>query len=81
MAIDPKTFIRLMKKPGYSQTDCPNFIAYRNLNTYRWYARVIAPLLIITGGGPLFVGNRKKKLFGASMTSIPGWWLRLRFHH
>ena len=37
-------FRRLMKKPSYPNTDCPNFIKYRSLNTYRWYARVVSPI-------------------------------------
>ena len=54
----------MLKKPGFKPTDCLNFIAYKNLNAYRWYARLLAPLLLATGGGPLFTGNKKEVLWG-----------------
>lgn len=64
MGFDRKAFIRLMKQPTFSPTDCPNFLSYKSYSLYCWYARTLAPLIAITGGGPLFVGNRLATLLG-----------------
>ena len=64
MSFDRKAFIRLMKQPTFTPTDCPNFLTYRDYEQYRWYARTLAPLMMVTGGAPLFVGNRQATLRG-----------------
>ena len=74
--IDKKALARLLKAPTFSPTDCPNFITYKDYNQYRWYARSLAPLLLATGGGPIFVGNRVATLSGES----PGeTWMVVRY--
>lgn len=63
---DRKALGRLMRAPTFSPTDCPNFITYKDFNQYRWYVRSVAPLLVVTRGGPIFVGHRTSTLFGES---------------
>lgn len=66
----------LMAQPPFSPTDCPNFITYKDYGHYCWYARVLLPLLLVTRGGPLFVGHRKATLLGES----PGeTWMVVRY--
>ncbi|MFN7954964.1 MAG: hypothetical protein U0610_24775 [bacterium] len=55
---DTAAFRRVYAAPTFSPTDCPNFLTYADLAQYRWYARLLAPVLLATGGGPLFVGHR-----------------------
>ncbi|RMF18059.1 MAG: DUF1330 domain-containing protein [Candidatus Dadabacteria bacterium] len=64
VAIDRSAFVRLARRPTFTPTDCPNFIRYRDERWYHWYARVIAPLLAVTGGGPMFVGAPIEVLSG-----------------
>jgi uncharacterized protein (DUF1330 family) len=74
--IDWNALRRLRSAPTFSPTDCPNFITYRDYEQYRWYARVLTPLLLATGGGPLFVGKRMATLLGDS----PGeTWMVVRY--
>lgn len=74
--IDKAALRRLYAAPTFSPTDCPNYITYRDYEQYRWYARVLAPLLIATGGGPLFVGHRVAVLHGESPCET---WMIVRY--
>lgn len=65
-----------MKAQTFNPTDCPNFITYRDFRQYQWYVRSVAPLLLLTRGGPIFVGHRSATLFGES----PGeTWMVVRY--
>ncbi len=76
MYIDRKALFRLLKQPKFSPADCPNFLTYKDYEQYRWYARTLAPLLLVTGGGPLFIGNRIDTLHG----SVPcDTWMVVRY--
>lgn len=74
--IDRAALSRLLDAPTFSPTDCPNFLSYASFEQYRWYARLLTPLLLATRGGPLFIGHRVATLRGHS----PGeTWMLVRY--
>jgi uncharacterized protein (DUF1330 family) len=74
--IDKKALSQLMKEDVFSPTDCPNFITYKNYNSYRWYARLVAPLLKLAGGRPVFAGRRLETISGESPCET---WMIVRY--
>lgn len=73
---DARAFRRVYAAPTFAPTDCPNYLTYADFSQYQWYARLLAPVLLATGGGPLFVGNRVDTLHGESPCET---WMVVRY--
>lgn len=73
---DARAFRRVYAAPTFAPTDCPNYLTYADFSQYQWYARLLAPVLLATGGGPLFVGNRVATLCGESPCET---WMVVRY--
>lgn len=69
-------FLRVFREPTFRPTDCPNFLTYADEAQYRWYARLLAPLLVATGGGPHFIGNHVETLSGSKPCDT---WMVVRY--
>ncbi len=76
--VDAAAFRRVYAAPTFSPTDCPNFLTYADFAQYRWYARLLAPVLLATGGGPLFVGHRVATWRDASPCET---WMLVRYRN
>lgn len=73
---DARAFKRVYSAPIFAPTDCPNYLTYADFAQYQWYARLLAPVLLATGGGPLYVGNRLETLRGESPCET---WMVVRY--
>lgn len=57
---------RVLMRPGWTPTDCPNFLVYEDPAEYRKYALGILPLLVLGGARVRWYGDRIEALRGDS---------------